>query len=76
MVFFPFHAEPRQIDDPVIKGGVALFFSYWAFYIHRNDIGFQITLEKRVLLVWLFCLLVSTFLLTILSVKRKSNYIE
>lgn len=32
---------------------VALGGSYWAFYIHRNDIGYQVILEKRVLLSWL-----------------------
>jgi hypothetical protein len=32
---------------------VALGGGYWAFYIHRNDIGYQVILEKRVLLSWL-----------------------
>jgi len=52
-----------RISDPVIKGGVALFFSYWAFYIHRNDIVYQVTLEKRVFLVWLACVVLSYLLI-------------
>jgi len=38
---------------------VALGGSYWAFYIHRNDIGYQVILEKRVLLSWLIVVLTS-----------------
>lgn len=48
-----------RISNPVIKGGVALFFSYWAFYTHRNDIAYQVVLEKRVFLVWLACIVLS-----------------
>jgi len=40
---------------------VAVMASYWAFYIHRNDIGYAIVLEKRVLLV-----LIVSFLIAIL----------
>jgi len=36
---------------------MALGGSYWAFYIHRNDIGYQVILEKRVLLSWLIIVL-------------------
>lgn len=36
---------------------IALGGSYWAFYIHRNDIGYQVILEKRVLLSWLIIVL-------------------
>lgn len=34
------------------RAGVALAGAYWAFYIHRNDLGFELSLMKRVLLVW------------------------
>jgi hypothetical protein len=33
--------------------GAALGGAYWAFYIHRNTLAYQVTLEKRVLLFWL-----------------------
>lgn len=33
--------------------------AYWAFYIHRNDIGYQVILEKRVLLSWLIVVFAS-----------------
>jgi hypothetical protein len=45
--------------DPTIKGGIALFLSYWAFYIHRNDILYQLNLEKNVFLVWFACVFIS-----------------
>lgn len=34
----------------------------FSFYIHRNEIGYLITLEKRVLWLWLFALLLTTLL--------------
>jgi hypothetical protein len=37
---------------------VAVMASYWAFYVHRNDISYQVVLEKRVLLVMGLTLLV------------------
>lgn len=53
-----------QFCDPALRGGVALLLSYWAFYIHRNDILYQINLEKRIFLVWLICVLVSILFTT------------
>jgi len=38
---------------------VSVMASYWAFYIHRNDIGYAIVLEKRVLLVMILSLLIA-----------------
>lgn len=43
--------------DPVVAGGAALIFTYWAFYIHRNDLMFQISAEKSVLFLWAACVL-------------------
>jgi hypothetical protein len=34
------------------RSGVALAAAYWAFYIHRNDLGYELSLLKRVLIVW------------------------
>jgi hypothetical protein len=42
-----------------VRAGVALGAAYWAFYIHRNDLGFELSLLKRVLIVWLLTALVS-----------------
>jgi hypothetical protein len=42
--------------DPTFVAGAAVCFSYWAFYIHRNDLAYQINLEKRVILVWAICI--------------------
>lgn len=59
-----------RVSDPVIKGGVAIFFSYWAFYIHRNDFMYQVTLEKRVFLVWFVCVILSAFFFYLFGKKN------
>jgi len=51
-----------RMRDPVLRSWIALLGSYWAFYIHRNDIAYQFTLEKRIFLVGFFCIIVSVFL--------------
>jgi len=40
--------------------GVALATAYWAFYIHRNDLGYELSELKRVLLVWIVVAVVSS----------------
>lgn len=34
---------------------LAVLFCYWAFYLHRNDLFYQLGLEKRILIVF-FCI--------------------
>ena len=38
----------------VLRAGLAPVFCYWAFYIHRNDLGYTLNLAKRHLLLLLF----------------------
>ncbi len=47
--------------DATLAAGAAVMFSYWAFYIHRNDVLYQVNLEKRTILVWIACLILSRF---------------
>ena len=42
-----------RLGSPLLTAFVALSGSYWAFYIHRNDLAFQLNLHKRLFLVWL-----------------------
>ena len=42
-------------SSSVVRGFLATGFCYLAFLIHRNDLLFQITLEKRILLFFLLC---------------------
>ena len=51
-----------RFSEPTIRGGVAIGFAYWAFYLHRNDFIFQINLEKRIFFVFLGCMLLSTII--------------
>ena len=39
--------------DPVLKVLALLNGGYWAFYIHRNTMLFQVTLHKRIVILWL-----------------------
>ena len=50
-----------QSHDATIAAGAAVVFSYWAFYIHRNDLLNQVNLEKRAILIWVACLVLSEF---------------
>lgn len=45
----------RWLETPRlnVRAAIALATSYWAFYIHRNDVGYQVMLEKRVVVIWL-----------------------
>jgi hypothetical protein len=40
-----------KLQNPSIRAVIAVMASYWTFYIHRNDIAYEVNLEKRVLLV-------------------------
>ncbi len=42
-----------------MRAGLALGFAYWCFYIHRNELIYQLYLEKRVALFWVMCSLVT-----------------
>jgi hypothetical protein len=42
----------------VLKAGLAPVFCYWAFYIHRNELGYALNLEKRLLLLLFFVIVV------------------
>ncbi len=37
-------------------------FIYWVFYIHRNDLGYLLNLQKRLLLIMLFVVIISKLL--------------
>ncbi len=38
-----------------IKAGCVPMFLYWAFYIHRNDIGYIVNIEKRIFIILCCC---------------------
>jgi len=62
-----------RCPDPLIRAGAALGGAFWAFYIHRNTLAYQITLEKRVFALWILaCLaaLIWAALLRSASIRR------
>jgi hypothetical protein len=48
-----------QRVDGTYKYLLLVLGSYWAFYIHRNDLAYQVTLEKRVTLCFILIALIS-----------------
>jgi hypothetical protein len=48
--------------DPGVQAGATLFFAYWAFYIHRNELIVQLGYQKHVVLVWALCTFVGTLI--------------
>lgn len=47
-----------------IRAASAPIFMYWAFYLHRNDLGYILNIEKRMILVLLVCVGIAYFLPT------------
>lgn len=50
---------------------LAILAVYWAFYVHRNDIIFQLTLFRRILMAWVLFVLLSMFLDTLVRRVRE-----
>ena len=44
-----------RVRDPVLRSGIVAMFCFLAFYAHRNELQFQVTLEKRTLLFFALC---------------------
>jgi len=61
------------VNSSNLKALTALLFSYWAFYIHRNDIFYQLNLERRVLMVYMLSLILSILVYKLLPHKVKSR---
>lgn len=61
--------------DPTLVAGAALVFSYWTFYIHRNDLIYQVNLEKRTLLVWAACVVLSQ-IFTVAHFPRRARHLH
>lgn len=64
-----FGSRLLNISDSNIQGLVLLSMTYWAFYIHRNTLYYQINLEKRVLIVWIVAVVISI----LLSYQKNKN---
>lgn len=52
---------------------VAVMAAYWAFFIHRNDISYEIALEKQVLLVMILCFIITTLIMEFRKILRYPN---
>lgn len=45
-----------------VRAGFAPMASYWAFYIHRNDLAYMVNIEKRLFVLWLVAFLGVAFI--------------
>jgi hypothetical protein len=55
------------------RAAVALGMTYWAFYIHRNDIAYELTLLRRVFLIWLACVIGSSVISRLTSSRTSTQ---
>ena len=58
-------SELLRCRDPLLLPLVALNGSYWAFYLHRNTLTFQVNLHKRLLLLWLIAVAAGTLMVAL-----------
>ncbi len=54
---------------------VAVMASYWAFYIHRNDIRYEIDLEKRVLIVMILSYIIAILITKFEKIHRSTDHL-
>jgi len=52
---------------------IALWFAYWGFYIHRNELQVEIGYMKQVFLVWLFCVVGAILIQNLARVTRPGS---
>ncbi|MCB1033847.1 MAG: hypothetical protein KDD47_08455 [Acidobacteria bacterium] len=58
-------SEALEHRDPLWLSLVALNGSYWAFYLHRNTLGYQTTLHKRLIALWLIAAAAGVLMVTL-----------
>jgi len=59
-----------RLRNPFVRASLAPAFVYWAFYLHRNDLSYQINLEKRILLV-----LIAAILLAVIVTRAVRSHV-
>ena len=59
------------IKDISLKATVTLIFTYWVFYIHRNDLIYELNLQKRILIIWIIVSIFSFLIIILKNEKRK-----
>lgn len=55
------------------RAAIALGFSYWAFYIHRNDIAYELTLLRRVFFIWVVCVIAASVIYRLSDSHKKTT---
>ena len=57
----------------LIQSALAPMACYWCFYIHRNDLGYAVNLEKRILILFFLSLFMVIVLKSLaLNIKKNS----
>lgn len=73
LIFLSLGSYLLKLEDPSLSAIAALLGSNWAFFIHRNDLGFQLTIERRILLIWLLCTIASMLLMSCTTKITRRN---
>jgi len=72
-IVLAFGARAIRCTDPSIRSLIALWFAYWGFYIHRNELQVEIGYMKQVFLVWLFCVVGAILIQNLARVTRPGS---
>jgi hypothetical protein len=64
-------SELLRVENPEIRSISALLFSFWAFYIHRNDLFVEVSIFKQVLTVATLCVLPAMIFAAMVRVRRR-----
>lgn len=60
-------SRAMQATDPSLRALWAVFFAFWCFYIHRNELLTQVGLQKQVLLTWALCIVAAIVLAAVIK---------
>jgi hypothetical protein len=55
-------SRAMQTTDPALRALWAVFFAFWCFYIHRNELLTQLGFQKQTLLAWAACTIAAVML--------------
>lgn len=59
----------RRWRNPSLQAIIALLLSFWAFFIHRNELAVAVGIQKDLVLGWVFAIVMSKILL-----RARANY--
>jgi len=66
-------AHLMRTTDAALRALWAVFFAFWCFYIHRNELLTQVGFQKQVLLTWAACTVAAIMLSAVIRQVRNGR---